>query len=89
MEPAVVVLMCCAVLWWNLVVRRARRVGWNKRLKLQIVLALPIVAFGATTTLGLGELAFVAAVVVAGLACLSFRYQRAPFGVPNTTRSPE
>ena len=81
--------MCCAVLWWNLVVRRARRVGWNRWLKIQIVLALPIVVFGATTTMGLGELAFGAAIVVAGLACLSFRYQRAPFGIPNTTRSRE
>ena len=89
MEPAFVVLMCCAVLWWNLVVWRARRVGWNKWLKLQIVLALPVVAFAAMTAMGLGELAFVAAIVVAGLACLSFRYQRAPFGISNTTRSRE
>ena len=87
MDLAAFLLSCFAMLWLSLTVRLARRVGWSKLLKLQVVLTMPIVVATAMMGLGLGELAFVAAIVVAGLACLSFRYLRAPFGVSNTTRS--
>lgn len=87
MDIRVLILLCCAVLWLNLAVWRARRGGWSKGLKLQVILALSAAAFAGGMWTGLVELAFGAAVVVAGLACLTFRYQRAPFGVPNTTRS--
>ena len=87
MDLAAFLLSCCAMLWLNLTVRLARRVGWSKLLKLQVVLTLPIVVATAMIAMGLGDLAFVAAIVVAGLAWLSFRYLRAPFGVSNDTCS--
>lgn len=87
MDARVAVLLCCAGWWLHVAVLRARQDGWSKGLKLQVVLALSGAAFAGGMWTGLVELALGAAVVVAGLACLTFRYQRAPFGVPNTTRS--
>lgn len=87
MNLAAFLLSCFAMLWLNLTVRLARRVGWSKLLKLQVVLTLPIVVSTALMAMGLSELAFAAAIVAAGLAWLSFRYLRAPFGVSNDTCS--